>query len=83
MALTVSLPDGSARELPDGANAADLAAAIGPRLAADAVIAVVDGEERDLDRRRRQIHDRALSATCWLTPDNQPSSPDPPAAARH
>ena len=48
--LTVSLPDGSERELPDGANAADLAAAIGPRLAADAVIAVVDGEERDLDR---------------------------------
>lgn len=50
MALTVSLPDGSERELPDGANAADLAAAVGPRLAADAVIAVVDGEERDLHR---------------------------------
>lgn len=50
MALIVSLPDGSERELPDGATAADLASAIGPRLAADAVIAVVDGEERDLDR---------------------------------
>ena len=50
MALTVSLPDGSERELPDGATAADLAAAVGPRLAADAVIAVVDGEERDLHR---------------------------------
>ena len=50
VALTVSLPDGSERELPDGATAADLAVAVGPRLAADAVIAVVDGEERDLHR---------------------------------
>jgi threonyl-tRNA synthetase len=46
--LTVTLPDGSARSLPEGATAADLAADLGPRLAADAVIAVVDGEERDL-----------------------------------
>ncbi len=46
--VSVSLPDGSARELPEGSSAADLAAAIGPRLAADAVVAVVDGHERDL-----------------------------------
>ena len=46
--ISVSLPDGSARELAEGASAADLAAAIGPRLAADAVVAVVDGDERDL-----------------------------------
>ena len=46
--ITVSLPDGSERELAQGASAADLAAAIGPRLAADAVVAVVDGDERDL-----------------------------------
>ena len=46
--ITVSLPDGSERELTEGASAADLAAAIGPRLAADAVVAVVDGAERDL-----------------------------------
>ena len=46
--ITVSLPDGSARELAEGSSAADLAAAIGPRLAADAVVAVVDGDERDL-----------------------------------
>ena len=46
--ITVSLPDGSSRALPDGSTAADLARAIGSRLAKAAVIAVVDGEERDL-----------------------------------
>ncbi len=47
-AITVSLPDGSERELAEGSSGADLAAAIGPRLAADAVVAVVDGAEKDL-----------------------------------
>ncbi len=46
--ITVKLPDGSRRELADNADAADLAADIGPGLAAAAVIAVVDGAERDL-----------------------------------
>ncbi|MCE2511501.1 MAG: TGS domain-containing protein, partial [Acidimicrobiia bacterium] len=46
--ISVSLPDGSAHELAGGSSAADLAAAIGPRLAADAVVAVVNGAERDL-----------------------------------
>ncbi|MDQ3147714.1 MAG: threonine--tRNA ligase [Actinomycetota bacterium] len=46
--ISVTLPDGSVRSLPQGATAADLAVDIGPRLAKDAVIAVVDGEERDL-----------------------------------
>ena len=48
--LSVTLPDGSARSLPDGSTAADLAAAIGPGLARAALIAVVDGEPTDLDR---------------------------------
>ncbi len=47
--ITVSLPDGSSRALPDGSTVADLAQAIGSRLAKAAVIAVVDGEERDLN----------------------------------
>ncbi len=47
--VTVTLPDGSTRTLPAGSTAADLAADIGPRLARDAVIAVVDGREVDLD----------------------------------
>ena len=48
--LTVRLPDGSARTLPAGSTPADLAAAIGRRLASDAVAAEVDGELVDLGR---------------------------------
>src|SRR5690606_14686751 len=54
--ISVKLPDGSARSLPAGSTAADLAAAIGPRLAKSAVIAVIDGEERDLST---PLHDGA------------------------
>ena len=46
--ITVTLPDGSARELAQGSSAGDLAASIGPRLAKAAVIAEVNGTERDL-----------------------------------
>jgi threonyl-tRNA synthetase len=46
--ITIRLPDGSTRSLSTGATAADLAGSIGPRLAKAAVIAVVNGEERDL-----------------------------------
>ncbi|MGI9602555.1 MAG: TGS domain-containing protein, partial [Acidimicrobiales bacterium] len=48
--ITVTLPDGSARSLDDGATGTDLAADIGPGLARDALIVVVDGEAADLDR---------------------------------
>ncbi len=48
--LTISLPDGSSRTLPEGATGADLAADIGPGLAKAALIVTVDGEGRDLDR---------------------------------
>ena len=48
--INVSLPDGRAVELPAGASAADLAAAIGPGLARAALAAVVDGEIVDLAR---------------------------------
>ncbi|MCY4280909.1 MAG: TGS domain-containing protein, partial [Acidimicrobiaceae bacterium] len=48
LSVSVSLPDGSQRSLAQGASAADLAAAVGARLAADAVVAVVDGAEVDL-----------------------------------
>ena len=47
--ISVSLPDGSSRQLPSGASAADLARAIGPRLAKAAVAATVDGAPVDLD----------------------------------
>jgi threonyl-tRNA synthetase len=48
MAISITLPDGSSIELPDGATGADAAAAIGPRLAKAAVAVRVDGEMRDL-----------------------------------
>src|SRR3954470_24394782 len=46
--ITVKLPDGSPLELAEGATGADAAAAIGPRLAKDALGIKVDGELRDL-----------------------------------
>ena len=48
--ITISLPDGSERELPAGATALDLAGSIGRRLAKAAVAAIVDGVETDLTR---------------------------------
>src|SRR3954465_10467079 len=48
--ISVHLPDGSSRSLPDGSTSADLAASIGRRLAKDALAAVVDGDEWDLGR---------------------------------
>jgi len=46
--IDVRLPDGSTKQLPSGASAADLAAAIGSRLAKAAVAAVVNLKETDL-----------------------------------
>lgn len=57
--ISVVLPDGSRRELSEGATALDLAAAIGPGLKKVAVAAKVDGEIRDL---RRPLHDGAAVA---------------------
>ena len=50
----MTLPDGSRRALPAGATAGDLAASIGAGLAKAAVIAEVDGEQRDL---AAELHD--------------------------
>src|SRR5688572_21236329 len=46
--ISITLPDGSARSIPAGSTAGDLAAAIGKKLAKAAVIASVNGVERDL-----------------------------------
>ena len=48
--MTVTLPDGSRLELPDGATGHDAAAAIGPGLAKAAVAVRVGDEVRDLAR---------------------------------
>ncbi len=46
--IHIRLPDGSARELADNASALDLAKAIGPGLAKNAVAAKIDGKVADL-----------------------------------
>lgn len=46
--ITVKLPDGSAREIPAGSTAGDLAATIGRRLAEATVVAEIDGLQKDL-----------------------------------
>ncbi|MGB9112076.1 MAG: threonine--tRNA ligase [Acidimicrobiales bacterium] len=51
--ITVTVADGSERELDAGATVADLAASIGPRLAKDAVAAEVNGKLVDL---RSAVH---------------------------
>src|SRR5829696_4605858 len=48
--MQIELPDGSRKELADGATGADLAAAIGPGLARAALAVKVDGHVRDLGR---------------------------------
>lgn len=48
--LSITLPDGSVREVPPGSTPADIAAAIGPGLAKAAIAARVDGELRDINR---------------------------------
>jgi threonyl-tRNA synthetase len=47
--ITVKLPDGSPLELSEGATGADAAAAIGPRLARDALAVRANGSVRDLN----------------------------------
>jgi threonyl-tRNA synthetase len=47
--IDIKLPDGSIRSLPRGSTGADVAAAIGPGLARQALASKVDGHVRDLD----------------------------------
>ena len=46
--ITITLPDGSERTLPEGSTGTDLAASIGPGLARAALGSEADGEPRDL-----------------------------------
>jgi threonyl-tRNA synthetase len=46
--ISLTLPDGSVRQVPEGTTGAQLAASIGPKLAQAAIAVVVDGTERDL-----------------------------------
>jgi threonyl-tRNA synthetase len=75
--MTITLPDGTALELPDGATALDAAHAIGPKLAAQAVLARVDGEIRDL---RLPLPD---GARLELLTTRDTTDPDALAVLRH
>ena len=62
--ITVELPDGSQRSLPEGSTGTTLAASIGRRLAEDAVAVEVDGELWDLVR---PLPDKARTAIVTRT----------------
>ena len=55
--IAVKLPDGSVKELPEGATTTTLASSIGSKLAKAAVVAEVDGMLWDLER---PLHDGAV-----------------------
>ena len=74
MSTHVTLPDGNALELADGASGADVAAAIGAGLARAALAIEVDGELRDL---ARPVEDGASISI--LTPKSEGA----PALIRH
>ncbi len=46
--MNIHLPDGSSREVPQGATIAEVAASIGPRLAKDAIAGKIDGKVVDV-----------------------------------
>src|ERR1700684_3215289 len=48
--MTITLPDGSQKNVPEGSSPLDIAKSIGQRLADDAVVARVDGQMWDLTR---------------------------------
>jgi threonyl-tRNA synthetase len=48
--LTITLPDGTQKNVPSGSRPMDIAKSIGPRLADDAVVARVNGQLYDLTR---------------------------------
>ena len=66
MAIDITLPDGSSRSLDDGATAGDLAAAIGRGLAKAAVVAEINGDERELTT---PLHDGDAVAIVTETTD--------------
>ena len=64
--LTITLPDGSQKQVPAGTRPLDVAQSISPRLADDAVVASVNGQLYDLNapaRSRRQARDPDFAQT--------------------
>jgi len=65
--IQITLPDGSARDLPAGSTVLDVAAAIGPRLARDTVAGEVDG--RFVDLRTRLTEDAKVRIVTVKDPE--------------
>ena len=82
MGITVTLPDGKALELPDGATGADAAAAIGPGLARAALAVEVshpeDGEEPEVRDLARALPDGAHVAIVTAKQRRERARADPP-----
>ena len=53
--VSITLPDGSVRELEAGSTVLDLAASIGPRLADAAIAGKVDGKVVDVTTDRKSV----------------------------
>jgi threonyl-tRNA synthetase len=66
--ITVTLPDGSSRELPAGARVRDVAESISPRLAKAALAGVVDGKLVDL------THPLAQDASVRIVTEQSPEA---------
>ena len=67
--VTLTLPDGSTKDVPKGTTPAQVAASIGPRLARDVLAAIVDDEWVDLDR--PLDHDARLRLVTPATPEGR------------
>ena len=61
--ITLTLPDGSAREYPQGVTGREIAESIGRRLAGDALAISVNGQTWDLSR--PITHDAAIRIYTW------------------
>ncbi len=67
--VTITLPDGSTKDVPKGTTPAQVAASIGPRLARDVLAAIVDDQWVDLDR--PLDHDVRLRLVTPATPEGR------------
>jgi threonyl-tRNA synthetase len=71
MSLTITLPDGTPLELPDGATGADAAAAIGPGLARAALAVELDGDATEVRDLARPLPDGARIAMLTARSDGE------------
>ena len=69
--LTLRLPDGSTRQVPEGSRPRDVAESIGKRLAQAAVAAKVNGVIVDLDR---ELTNGAGEVAFQILPDKDPDA---------